>query len=54
MLKTLSVSELSGYITSIFEAEELLQNIKVYGEVSGLSLVRGNLYYVMYYVWCFF
>lgn len=45
MLKTLSVSELSGYITSIFEAEELLQNIKVYGEVSGLSLVRGNLYF---------
>ena len=45
MLKTLSVSELSYYITSIFEAEELLQNVKVYGEVSGLSLVRGNLYF---------
>ena len=45
MLKTLSVSELSHYITSIFEAEELLQNIKVYGEVSGVSFVRGNLYF---------
>ena len=45
MLKTLSVSELSSYVTSIFEAEELLHNIKVYGEVSGLSFVRGNLYF---------
>ena len=45
MLKTLSVSELSSYVSSIFEAEELLHNIKVYGEVSGLSFVRGNLYF---------
>ncbi|NCB48597.1 MAG: exodeoxyribonuclease VII large subunit [Clostridia bacterium] len=45
MLKTLSVSELSSYITNIFEAEELLHDIKVYGEVSGLSSVRGNLYF---------
>ncbi len=45
MLKTLSVSELSHYVTSIFEAEELLHNVKVYGEVSGLSFVRGNLYF---------
>lgn len=45
MLKSLSVSELSFYITSIFDAEELLHNIKVYGEVSNLSCVRGNLYF---------
>lgn len=45
MLKTLSVTELSQYITNIFEAEELLHNVKVYGEVSGVSLVRGNLYF---------
>lgn len=45
MLKTLSVSELSTYVSNIFEAEELLHNVKVYGEVSGLSLVRGNLYF---------
>lgn len=45
MLKTLSVSELSTYITNIFEAEELLHNIKVYGEVSNLSCVRGNFYF---------
>lgn len=47
MLKTLSVSELSAYITNIFDAEELLHNIKVYGEVSGLSFVRGNLYFAL-------
>ena len=45
MLKSLSVSELSYYITSIFDAEELLHSIKVYGEVSNLSCVRGNLYF---------
>jgi len=47
MLKTLTVSELSNYISAIFEAEELLQNIKVYGEVSGVSYVRGNLYFTL-------
>ena len=45
MLETLSVSKLSYYITSIFEAEEHLHNVKVYGEVSGVSFVRGNLYF---------
>lgn len=45
MLKPLSVSQLSYYVTKIFEAEELLQNVVVYGEVSGLKDVRGNLYF---------
>ena len=45
MLKTLSVSELSFYISNIFDAEELLHNVKVFGEVSNLSCVRGNLYF---------
>lgn len=45
MLRSLSVSELNGYITGIFDAEELLHDIKVYGEISGLSNVRGNLYF---------
>ena len=47
MLKDLSVSELNSYISNIFEAEELLHYVKVYGEVSGLSLVRGNLYFTL-------
>lgn len=45
MLKALSVTELSNYIGDIFEAEELLQYIQVYGEVSNVNLVRGNLYF---------
>lgn len=45
MLKALSVSELNEIVKNIFEAEELLHYIKVYGEVSNLSFVRGNLYF---------
>ncbi len=45
MLKVLSVSELGGYVARVFDAEELLHDIKVYGEISNLSLVRGNLYF---------
>lgn len=43
--KAISVSQLSGYIKGIFEAEELLHNISVYGEISGLSVLRGNAYF---------
>lgn len=43
--KAISVSQLSGYIKGIFEAEELLHNIMVYGEISGLSILRGNAYF---------
>lgn len=43
--KAISVSQLSGYIKGIFEAEELLRNISVYGEISGLSVLRGNAYF---------
>ena len=45
MLKVLSVTELSGYVTGIFEAEELLHNLQVYGEASNISFVRGNIYF---------
>ncbi len=43
--KAISVSQLSGYIKGIFDAEELLHNISVYGEISGLSILRGNAYF---------
>ena len=45
MLKVLSVTELSCYVTGIFEAEELLHNLQVYGEASNISFVRGNIYF---------
>lgn len=41
----ISVSKLCGYIKNIFDNEELLHNISVYGEVSGLSVLRGNAYF---------
>lgn len=45
MLKPLSITEISKYITQIFDMEEMLQGVKIYGEVSGCSYVRGNLYF---------
>lgn len=45
--KTLTVTQLSTYIKQIFDAEELLFNIKVAGEISGLSIVRGVAYFTL-------
>lgn len=45
MSRELSVTEISRYITAVFDAEELLHSIKVYGEVSNLHYVRGNAYF---------
>ena len=47
MEKSISVSQLCGYIKNIFDAEELLHGISVYGEVSGFSLIRGNAYFTL-------
>ena len=41
----ISVAKLCGYIKRIFESEELLHNISVYGEVSGFSVTRGVAYF---------
>lgn len=46
-MKPLSVGEISAYLTQIFNSEEMLHNIKVYGEVSGMSVVRGNAYFTV-------
>ncbi|MDD4685707.1 MAG: exodeoxyribonuclease VII large subunit [Clostridia bacterium] len=40
---TITVSQLNAYIKQIFEAEELLYNISVKGEISGLKSPTGNL-----------
>lgn len=45
--KAISVSQLSGYIRGIFDAEELLHNISVYGEISGLNVLRGTAYFTL-------
>ena len=40
-----TVSQISEYIYRIFNAEELLHNIKMYGEVSNVSVSNGNIYF---------
>ncbi len=44
---TITVSELNGYIRSIFYAEEMLHNISVSGEVSGFKISGAHAYFVM-------
>ncbi|MCL2755831.1 MAG: exodeoxyribonuclease VII large subunit [Firmicutes bacterium] len=43
-MKAITVSQLNNYIKQIFEAEELLHNIQVVGEIDGIS-IRGNAVY---------
>ena len=45
MSSVISVSQFNNYVHNIFLAEELLQNISIYGEVSGLSISGANLYF---------
>ncbi|MBO7527614.1 MAG: exodeoxyribonuclease VII large subunit, partial [Clostridia bacterium] len=45
--KPISVSQLNGYIRQIFDAEELLHGISVYGEISGWSYTRGTAYFTL-------
>ncbi len=45
MLDTLTVTQYSTYIKQIFDAEELLHNIKIVGEISGISLSRNAVYF---------
>jgi len=41
----ISVSQINTYIKSIFEAEVMLQNICVYGEIGSFSISGGNAYF---------
>ncbi len=45
--KPVTVTQLSTYLKQIFDAEELLHNISVVGEISGLSNVRGTAYFTL-------
>ncbi len=44
-METMTVSQLNGYIKNIFDAEELLHNIPVVGEVFGVSTSRQITYF---------
>ena len=43
----LSVSQLNNYLKNIIDAEIMLKNIAVVGEVSGYSIVRGIAYFML-------
>ncbi|MGN0768634.1 MAG: exodeoxyribonuclease VII large subunit, partial [Christensenellales bacterium] len=43
----ITVTELNTYIGSVFDAEELLHNVPVIGEVSGRKVVNGNCYFTL-------
>ena len=45
--RALSVSEISFYVTKIFEAEEMLQDIKIFGEISSFQIKSGIAYYTL-------
>lgn len=45
MFEAITVSQYNTYIKQIFDAEELLHNIKIVGEVSGLSSARNSVYF---------
>jgi len=45
VLNSITVSQYSQYIKQIFEAEELLHNIRIVGEVFGISLSRNVTYF---------
>ncbi len=40
-----SVNQINNYIKNIFEAEVMLQNICVYGEISSYNISNGNAYF---------
>ena len=45
MIQAISVSQYNKYIKQIFDAEELLHNIKIVGEVFGISNSRNVMYF---------
>lgn len=45
--KAISVSKFNTYIKQIFDAEELLFDIKVYGEISGFQIRMGTAYFTI-------
>ena len=45
--KALSVEELNGYIHSIFDAEEMLHGVTVFGEVSGFKISGAHAYFAI-------
>lgn len=47
MVEAITVTKLNTYIKQIFDAEELLHNIPVVGEIFGISLSRNVIYFTL-------
>ncbi len=47
MNSAITVSQINEYIKNIFDNEELLHNINIYGEISGVSISGGNMYFTI-------
>ncbi|MCL2630472.1 MAG: exodeoxyribonuclease VII large subunit [Firmicutes bacterium] len=47
MLNPITVTQFNRYISSVINAEELLKNIAVLGEISGASIKDNNLYFTL-------
>lgn len=45
MMQAISVTKFNSYIKNIFDAEELLHNISIVGEVFGVSISRNVIYF---------
>ena len=45
MTNLITVTQFNKYVHDIFVAEEILQNIEIYGEVSGLKISNGSAYF---------
>ena len=45
MIGTISVTKFNNYVKNIFNAEELLHNVKIVGEVFGVSIAKSSTYF---------
>ena len=47
MIGTISVTKFNNYVKNIFNAEELLHNVKIVGEVFGVSIAKSSTYFTL-------
>ncbi len=45
--KPITVTQLNTYLKQVFDAEEMLHGISVFGEISGFSITRGTAYFTL-------
>lgn len=45
--KPITVTQLNTYLKQVFDAEEMLHGISVFGEISGWTIIRGTAYFTL-------